>query len=116
MRIMIVMAELLLPLKGGCPNIHKQETYCLESSLLFGVDWKRLQVWKCPGRSEYDTHWKVISRRPRVGKLIKPSILHMWMAKLCKEGCSQASRGLYQQNEVSEDLGHGLEDAQRGCQ
>jgi len=36
MRILIVMAESLLPLKGGCPNIHKQGTYCPESSFLFG--------------------------------------------------------------------------------
>ena len=51
MRILIVMAESLLPLKGGCPHIHKKGHIVQNQVFYLEVDQKGSKMWKCSGRS-----------------------------------------------------------------
>ena len=69
---MTVMAELLLPLKGGCSNIHKRGVSFeirITIQRLAGKFEKTIEVFEI---IEYDTHQKVILWRSRVGDGLRP--------------------------------------------
>src|SRR5882724_425410 len=74
MRILIVMAESLLPLKGGCPNIHNKGHIVQNQVFYLEVDQKGSKMWKCSGRSAYVTHWNLILWRSRVGNGLRPKV------------------------------------------
>ena len=109
---LIVMAESLLPLKGGCPNIHKWGTLLEIKFSIQKFDQKGLKhrgvqknwVW-------YSSEGDLVEIQS--WKQVEAQGLHACSA-LLQEGCSRVSRGCTGRMGVSEGPGFGLEDAWRG--
>jgi len=88
------MAESLFPLNSGCPNIQSKKCSVKNGVCYSEFDQKRLKVLRCSGRTEYDTHQKVISKRSRVGNRLRPEAC-MHALHGCKRVILGFSRGLY---------------------
>ena len=106
------MAESLLPLKGGCPNIHKWGTLLEIKFSIQKFDQKGLKhrgvqknwVW-------YSSEGDLVEIQS--WKWIEAQGLHTCIA-LLQKGCSQISRGCTSRMRVSEGPGLGLGILEQG--